>query len=147
MIGSVVDLQFLIRRLQEVSRSGLLPYVVDSQGRLVAAASGNLDGLVTVVGVVLGIIFAEPMMRVYTETPHGDKVRAVEELERQGERVMMVGDGTNDGPALARATVGVSIGSRANTVALETADVVLMRDGLAGLPFLTGGFIFTINPR
>jgi HD-GYP domain-containing protein (c-di-GMP phosphodiesterase class II) len=39
MIGSVVDLQFLIGRLQEVNRSGLMPYVVDSQGRLVAAAS------------------------------------------------------------------------------------------------------------
>jgi len=39
MIGSVVDLQFLIRRLQEVNRSGLMPYVVDSQGRLVAAAA------------------------------------------------------------------------------------------------------------
>jgi HD-GYP domain-containing protein (c-di-GMP phosphodiesterase class II) len=38
MIGSVVDLQFLIRRLQEVSRGGLTPYVIDSQGRLVAAA-------------------------------------------------------------------------------------------------------------
>jgi putative nucleotidyltransferase with HDIG domain len=38
MIGSVVDLQFLIRRLSEVSRGGLTPYVVDSQGRLVAAA-------------------------------------------------------------------------------------------------------------
>ena len=39
MIGSVVDLQYLIRRLQEVSRTGLIPYVVDSQGRLVAAAT------------------------------------------------------------------------------------------------------------
>ncbi|HYK49013.1 MAG TPA: cache domain-containing protein, partial [Terriglobales bacterium] len=39
MIGSVVDLQFLIRRLQEVNRAGLMPFVVDSQGRLVAAAS------------------------------------------------------------------------------------------------------------
>jgi len=39
MIGSVVDLEFLIRRLQEVSRSGLMPYVVDSQGRLVASAA------------------------------------------------------------------------------------------------------------
>ena len=39
MIGSVVDLQFLIRRLQEVSRGGLIPYVVDNEGRLVAGAS------------------------------------------------------------------------------------------------------------
>jgi len=42
MIASVVDLQFLIRRLQEVSGGGLTPYVVDSQGRLVAAAAPNL---------------------------------------------------------------------------------------------------------
>ncbi len=41
MIGSVVDLQFLIRRLEEVSRAGLTPYVVDAQGRLVAASHGN----------------------------------------------------------------------------------------------------------
>ena len=39
MIASVVDLQFLIRRLHEVSGGGLTPYVVDSQGRLVAAAT------------------------------------------------------------------------------------------------------------
>ena len=41
MIGSVVDLQFLIRRLQEVSRGGLTPYVVDSQGRLVAGTDSD----------------------------------------------------------------------------------------------------------
>jgi len=41
MIGSVVDLQFLIRRLEEVSRTGLTPYVVDAQGRLVAASHAN----------------------------------------------------------------------------------------------------------
>jgi HD-GYP domain-containing protein (c-di-GMP phosphodiesterase class II) len=41
MIGSVVDLQFLIRRLEEVSRSGLTPYVVDAQGRLVAASHSS----------------------------------------------------------------------------------------------------------
>jgi HD-GYP domain-containing protein (c-di-GMP phosphodiesterase class II) len=41
MIGSVVDLQFLIRRLQEVNRGGLTPYVVDSQGRLVAGATSD----------------------------------------------------------------------------------------------------------
>jgi putative nucleotidyltransferase with HDIG domain len=41
MLASVVDLQFLIRRLQEVSRGGLTPYVVDREGRLVAAANGD----------------------------------------------------------------------------------------------------------
>src|ERR1022692_2792977 len=41
MIGSVVDMDYLIRRLEQVSMSGLMPYVVDSQGRLVAAATGQ----------------------------------------------------------------------------------------------------------
>ena len=41
MIGSVVDMDYLIRRLEQVSKSGLMPYVVDSQGRLVAAATGQ----------------------------------------------------------------------------------------------------------
>jgi Cd2+/Zn2+-exporting ATPase len=65
-----------------------------------------------------------------------DKYRFIESLERAGHRVCYVGDGTNDGPALAVAGVGVSIGSRENTVALETADVVLLRDGLSSLPLL-----------
>lgn len=65
-----------------------------------------------------------------------DKYEYIEEMEKAGRRVCYVGDGANDGPALAVATVGVSIGSRENTVALETADVVLMKDGLRPLPFL-----------
>jgi Cd2+/Zn2+-exporting ATPase len=65
----------------------------------------------------------------------GEKQKKVRELQRQGRRVCFVGDGANDGPALAEAHVGVSIGSRGNTVALETADIVLMRDGLQRLPF------------
>ena len=47
-----------------------------------------------------------------------------------------MGDGANDGPALSVATVGVSLGSRHDTVALETAAVVLMRNSLSVLPFL-----------
>jgi Cd2+/Zn2+-exporting ATPase len=77
-----------------------------------------------------------PARRVLSELLPEQKLRRLEQLESEGRRVCYVGDGTNDGPALARATVGVSIGSRENTLALETADVVLMRDGLAGLPFL-----------
>ncbi|MHC4402204.1 MAG: heavy metal translocating P-type ATPase [Planctomycetota bacterium] len=77
-----------------------------------------------------------PSQRVLAELLPEDKFRFIASVEREGRRVCYVGDGTNDGPALAVASVGVSIGSRENTVALETADVVLMRDGLAGLPFL-----------
>ena len=74
--------------------------------------------------------------RVRAELLPEDKVRYIQEQERAGIRVCYVGDGTNDGPALAAASVGVSLGSRSDTVALETAHAVLMRDSLEGLPLL-----------
>jgi len=64
-----------------------------------------------------------------------DKVRIVRALEEGGERVVFVGDGINDAPALAAASVGVAMGVAGSDVALETADVALMADDLARLPF------------
>lgn len=77
-----------------------------------------------------------PAERTLAELTPEHKYRHLESLQEDGHRVCYVGDGTNDGPALALASVGVSIGSRENTVALESAHVVLMRDGLAALPFV-----------
>lgn len=65
-----------------------------------------------------------------------DKVARINELKEQGLRVVFVGDGVNDGPALATADIGVAMGAAASDLAMESASVALMNNRLDRLPFL-----------
>lgn len=92
-----------------------------------------LTGDNTIVAKAIGVQVGVDDVRA--ELLPADKVDAVESLLCQYGSVVMIGDGVNDTPALAAATVGVAMGGAGSAQALETADVALMADDLRQLPY------------
>ena len=92
--------------------------------------TGDNEGTARAVAEELGIA------EYRSELLPDEKVAAVEELQAEYGEVAMVGDGINDAPALATATVGVAMGAAGTDTAIETADVALMGDDVGKLPYL-----------
>lgn len=96
----------------------------------VVMLTGDNSGTADAVGQQTGVD------EIRSELLPEEKVKAVEELVARFERVAMVGDGVNDAPAMARATLGIAMGAAGTDVAIETADIALMSDDLSRLAWL-----------
>ena len=103
--------------IQKMRGQGIRTVLLTGDNRAAAEHIGSLVGVDEVIAEVL---------------PE-EKAGVVERLQSQGRKVMMVGDGINDAPALTAATVGCAIGSGSD-IAIESADIVLMRSDLQDVP-------------
>ena len=103
---------------------------IRAMGRQVMLITGDAHQVADAVGRDLGL--DEVLAEVLPE----DKDAKVAELQGRGLKVAMVGDGVNDAPAMAAATLGIAMGAIGTDVAIETADVVLMSDDISRVDYV-----------
>lgn len=92
--------------------------------------SGDNQATAKAIGTSLGVD------DIFAETLPEQKLTLIDEYQKQGLKVAYIGDGVNDAPALAKADVGIAMGSVGTNVAMETADIVLLTDKLERIPYL-----------
>jgi Cu2+-exporting ATPase len=123
--GDVLAVFAVADAIREESRQAIA--ALHERGIEVAMLTGDARAVATAVAEELGIdtVFAEVLPE--------DKASKVRELQAQGKRVAMVGDGVNDAPALATADIGIAIGAGTD-VAVEAGDIVLVRSDPRDIP-------------
>ncbi len=121
--GQFAGVIFIADTLRPGARQALAELKASGVKRIVMLTGDNA-ATAQVVATELGID------EVRAELMPADKVAAIAELQAQGHRVAMVGDGINDAPALAKADVGIAMGGGGTQAALEAADIALMTDDL-----------------
>ncbi len=97
---------------------------------VIVMLTGDNQGTAQAVGASLGVD------QVHAELLPADKVKAIEALRHTYGEIAMVGDGVNDAPAMAAATLGIAMGGIGTAAAMETADITLMSDDLTRLAWL-----------
>jgi Cu+-exporting ATPase len=121
--------------LKDALRPGARELVAQLQrdGLKVRMLTGDREGAATAIGKSLGLNAADISWEVRPET----KAEVIRKIQTSGERVAFVGDGLNDGPALAQADLGIAVAS-ATDVARDAADIILLRADLAAVPQAIG---------
>ncbi len=156
--GSIAIPEFLRAPLERIKERGATPLVVFEDQKPVgilgvsdqvrAAAPDTVSRLralgVHQAGVVSGdheravqlVSAAVGLTDSWAELKPQGKTKVVRDLQNANAVVVFVGDGINDAPALAMADVGIAMGAAGTDIALETADIALMHDDIAKIPFL-----------
>ncbi len=127
--GKIIGILSIADILRKEVRSAIAELKKTGLTRIVML-TGDRQAVANSIGQAAG------MTDIFASQLPEDKVDSIRNLADQGHSVGMVGDGVNDAPALATASVGIVMGAIGSDVAMEAADIALMSDDLSRLPFL-----------